>query len=85
MNEMYKNYRRVYDQLIPKINPRLSAAEVRQLSLVISASIEGHTMFLGYKKPWAKHSQHLGNIVVKGLLDMLRKLTSEDIANLQSV
>jgi len=85
MHEMYKNYRRVYDQLIPRINPELSPAEVRQLSLVISASIEGHTMFLGYKKPWAKHRQHLGNIVVKGLLDLVRTVTSEDIANLQSV
>ena len=85
MHEMYKNYRRVYDELIPSINPALSAAEVRQVSLVISASLEGHTMFLGYKKPWAKHRQRLCNIAVKGLLDMVRSLTPGDIANLQFV
>ena len=85
MHEMYKNYRRVYDQLIPRINPRLSPAEVRQVSLVISASIEGHTMFLGYKKPWAKHRQHLCNIAVKGLLDLVRTVTPADVAKLKSV
>jgi AcrR family transcriptional regulator len=85
MHEMYKDYRRVYDQLIPKINPKLSPTEVRQVSLVVSASLEGHTMFLGYRKPWAKHRQHLCNIVVKGLLDLVRTVTSEDVANLHSV
>jgi len=85
MHEMYKNYRRVYDQLIPRINPRLSPTEVRQVSLVISASIEGHTMFLGYKKPWAKHRQHLCNIAVKGLLDLVRTVTPEDVAIMKSV
>jgi len=84
MHEMYKNYRSVYDQLITKIKPGLSSAEVRQLSLVISASIEGHTMFLGYKKPWASQRQRLCNIAVKGLLDMVRSITPEDIANLHS-
>ena len=84
MHDMYRNYRRIYEQLIPRINPDLSPAEVRQVSLVISASIEGHTMFLGYKKPWAKHRQQLCNIAVKGLLDMVRTVTPEEIANLHS-
>lgn len=85
MHEMYKNYRRVYDQLIRKINPRLSPAQIRQVSLVISASIEGHTMFLGFEKPWAKHRQRLCNIAVKGLLDLVRTITPEDVKKLRFV
>ena len=85
MHELYAKARRVFDELIPQINSALSQAEARQVSLYLSASLEGHTMFIGYKKPWAKDRQHLSNIAVKGLLDLVRSVTSADIANLQTV
>lgn len=85
MHELYAKARLVFDKLIPAINPALSPAEARQVSLFLSASLEGHTMFLGYKKPWARHRQQLGNIAVKGLLDLVRSVRPDDIARLQSV
>jgi len=85
MNEMYRKYRRVYDELIPKINTALSPMQVRQLSLFLSASLEGQTMFVGYKKPWAKYRQQISNIAVKSLLDLVRSVRPDEIENLQNV
>jgi len=85
MHELYAKARLVFDDLIPQINPALSAAEARQVSLFLSASLEGQTMFLGYKKPWAKYRQRLSNIAVKALLDLVRSVTPDDIANLHVV
>lgn len=85
MHELYAKARLVFDELIPKINPALSPAEARQVSLFLSASLEGHTMFLGYKKPWAKDRQSISNIAVKGLLDLVRSVTPADIANLKTI
>ncbi len=79
MHELYRNYRRVYDQLIPKINPALSSMQVRQLSLFLSASLEGQTMFVGYKKPWAQHRQQISNIAVKSLLDLVRSFRPDEV------
>ena len=84
MHQLYAKARVVFDELIPKINPALSTMETRQVSLFLSASLEGHTMFIGYKKPWARHRRRLSNIAVKGLLDLVRSITADDIANLQS-
>jgi len=85
MHDLYAKARLVFDELIPKINSALSPAEARQVSLFLSASREAHTMFLGYKKPWAKDRQRISNIAVKGLLDLVRSVTPADIANLQTV
>jgi AcrR family transcriptional regulator len=83
MHELYAKARRVFDELIPQINPALSKSEVRQVSLFLSASLEGHTMFVGYKKPFAKDRQRLSNIAAKGLLDLVRSISPVDIATLQ--
>ncbi len=85
MHELYRKARLVFDELIPKINPVLSPTEVKQLSLFLSASLEGHTIFVGYKKPWAKHRQRISNIAVKSLLDLVRSVRPDDIENLQVV
>ena len=85
MHELYRKARLVFDELIPKINRDLSLTEVKQLSLFLSASLEGHTMFVGYKKPWAKHREAISNIAVKSLLDLVRSVRPDDIENMQIV
>ena len=84
MHELYAKARLVFDDLIPKINPALSKSEVRQVSLFLSASLEGLTIFVGHKKPWAKDRQRLSNIAAKGLLDLVRSISPADIANLKT-
>lgn len=85
MHELYAKARLVFDALISRINPALATMEARQVSLFLSASLEGHTMFLGYKKPWAKHRQPLSNIAVKAMLDLVRSVKPADIVSLQTV
>ena len=53
VDAMYARYRAVLAELAKTINPSLSDERARQLSVFISASIEGHTVFIGYNKPMA--------------------------------
>jgi len=85
MHELYAKARLIFDDLIPKINPALSAEEARQVSLFLSASLEGHTMFVGYNKPWAKYRQRISNIAVKAMLDLVLSITPWEIANLHII
>ena len=50
MEDMYIAERRAIDNLIRAINPRLDVQKTSQLSLFISCSIEGMTMFVGAGK-----------------------------------
>jgi AcrR family transcriptional regulator len=56
MDAMYETYRGVLVEVILEMNPSLSPVQAHHLALFISASIEGHTMFIGYRKPWRKET-----------------------------
>ena len=80
VNELYIGARSVLNNLIPRLNPSLSAEECELVALFVSASIEGMTVFAGYKKPWQPHMQEIEGIAVKSLLDCVKTITSRDIA-----
>ena len=48
---MYARYRAVLAELVTAINPRVDEKKAAQLAVFFSSSIEGHTMFVGHKKP----------------------------------
>lgn len=79
MHSLYAKARQNFDELIPKINPTLSTRQVKQLSLFLSASIEGHTMFAGYRKPWAGQRRQIKNIAAKSLVDLVKNIQSREI------
>ena len=68
MDEMYGKYRQMLGDIIAEVNPELSATQVTKLALFISSSIEGHTVFIGYKKPWAKETNHIVTIATQSFL-----------------
>ena len=68
MDEMYENYRKVLAGIIGEVNPALSALQARRLALFISASIEGHTIFIGYRKPWRKETANIIHIAKQSFL-----------------
>ena len=68
MDEMYENYRKVLAGIIGEVNPALSAIQARRLALFISASIEGHTIFIGYRKPWTKETANIIHIAKQSFL-----------------
>ncbi len=77
LDQIYGKVRQVFIALIPQINPTLSEVEISELALFLSASLEGQTMFVGYRKPWSAHRKQISNIAVKGLLDLVRNLRPE--------
>lgn len=68
MDAMYENYRKVLADIICEINPALSDLQARRLALFISASIEGHTIFIGYRKPWKKETTNIIHIAKQSFL-----------------
>ncbi len=56
---MYERYRAVLKDCIVEINPKLSATQVEKAALFMSASIEGHTVFIGYKRNWTHHTHSI--------------------------
>lgn len=52
MQNMYEVYRKIYQDITLEINPSLSEKQCQLIALFISSIIEGHTMFIGFKKSY---------------------------------
>ncbi len=72
MDEMYENYRRVLAGIIGEVNPKLSVPQCRRIALFISASLEGHTMFIGYRKPWRKETANIVEMASQSFLWLIK-------------
>lgn len=72
MERMYARYRDVLGASIARINPALDEAQVRRLALFVSASIEGHTVFVGHGKPWRKQTQDVVALATASFLWLIR-------------
>lgn len=78
-------YQRVHEiiaEYVAELNPALSAQEVRDVALYISASMEGATPFLGYEKPWASRMSAFTAIATHALVALAKSITSAEIAGL---
>ena len=65
---MYGKYRSVLQAVIKDINPSLSDQQAMRLSLFISSSLEGHTIFIGYKKAWTEEVENIEKIALQSFL-----------------
>jgi AcrR family transcriptional regulator len=79
VDRIYLLERLTFSSLIAKINPALSEQERETLAVFISSAIAGSTMFLGYEKPWAKQLPLYRAIACRGLIDLVRTITSKDL------
>lgn len=59
VDDMYEKYRAVYKECIAEINPKLTDKQIEKAALFMSASIEGHTTFIGHKRNWTHHTQSI--------------------------
>lgn len=75
MHLLYQRARRHMRILVSRINPALSFDQCRIVSLFISASLEGHTMFIGDEKPWSKARGIIAQIAPIALIDFVVHLT----------
>jgi AcrR family transcriptional regulator len=72
MDAMYDRYRVVLIEVMQSINPQLSPAQLKRLAVFISSSVEGHTMLIGYKKPWTRETDNIIEMAAESLLWLIR-------------
>lgn len=78
MDQMYSKYRAIMGDIIADLNPKLNVKQVEKLSLFFSASMEGHTIFIGYKKPW---TGELDNIISMATQSFIWLVQNGEIPN----
>jgi AcrR family transcriptional regulator len=61
------------------INPALSEADSLTVALLISATIEGTTMFAGYHKPWEPKMPEIKALAVQSLVHLARTVRPADL------
>jgi AcrR family transcriptional regulator len=60
------------EEIILEINPGLSQEQSQRLALFFSASIEGHTIFIGYRKPWRKETANIVDMASQSFLWLIK-------------
>ena len=73
LDSMYGQYRKILESIIQRINPKLTDLQVQRISLFICSSHEGHTMFIGYRKPWTKETEHIIDMAIQSFLWLIEK------------
>ena len=73
LDEMYGAYRDVIKEIVIKINPLISEERATDLALFITASLEGHTIFIGYGKPWYKKTPSIIEMAIESFTDLIKK------------
>lgn len=68
MEDLYSHYRGIMAEIIVDINPAISAAQATRLALFFTCSIEGHTVFIGYKKPWKSETKNIARLATQSFL-----------------
>ena len=72
LDAMYERYRLILIEVITLINPALTSHQLKRVALFISASMEGHTIFIGHGKPWESETENLIAIATQSFLWLIR-------------
>lgn len=80
VDSIYILERITFSRLIAEINPILNEQECETLALFVSGSIAGSTMFVGFEKPWASELPLFSAIACRGLIDLVKTISSEQLA-----
>ncbi len=72
MDQMYERYRLTLIDVMRQLNPALDEEQLRRLALFVTASMEGHTMFIGYNKPWKKETDNIIEMACQSFLWLIR-------------
>lgn len=80
VDRIYILERNTFNMLIARINPKLGNQERETLSVFLSASIAGSTLFVGFEKPWARELPLYRAIASRALVETVKTITSEQLA-----
>ena len=73
MEKMYAQYRAILVDVIGLINPGLTETRKADLALTISASIEGHTVFVGHARPHRARARQLRDLLIEHFLRLVKE------------
>jgi len=72
VHELYDRARAPIVEIVAEMRPDLSEADRLDLSLFISASMEGLTVFAGYQMPFAARLPAVETIAIRSFIDIVR-------------
>lgn len=72
VQELYKRARAPLFDIISEMRPDLSDEDRKDLTLFISASMEGMTVFAGYEKPYESHMPAIEVIAIRSFINIAR-------------
>ena len=81
MEKMYAQYRAILVDVMGLINPGLTETRRADLALMISASIEGHTVFVGHDRPHRARAGKLRNVLIEHFLRLVKETGEPRSAN----
>ncbi|MBH0114555.1 TetR/AcrR family transcriptional regulator [Novosphingobium sp. YJ-S2-02] len=82
VESFYAKVHEVIGEYVARLNPALSADEVHTLALFISASMEGTTPFLGFRKPWNAKMPAVIGISTHWFVDLVKSMKPGDIGRM---
>ena len=71
MERMYSTYRKTLRDLILILRPDLDLQTIRDITLTVSASIEGHTLFIGSGKSHEHRAKHIKSLLIDQLMNLV--------------
>lgn len=83
MTNVYEVERDAFSRVIAILRPDLGKKDRDLLALFISASIEGHTMFIGYKREKASAGDAIANIAVYSFIALVKGIDAPTIRGLK--
>lgn len=85
VENLYRYMHNLIGSFVSQLNPALGPKDVETVSLFISGSMEGTTMFSGFGKPWDAHMPQIKAIALKSLIHLAKTITPEEIHQLAPV
>lgn len=79
MGYLYQHEHDMLVELISRLNPSLDVEDKKILAVHILASIEGHTVFVGYRKKWSRYATPVSNMMINSYLDLVKTATHDAI------
>lgn len=83
MSRIYEVERNAFVRIIDEMRPDLSKKDRDLLALFISATIEGQTMFIGYKREKSSSGAAIANVAAHSLVNLVRDVDAATIRGLK--
>jgi AcrR family transcriptional regulator len=83
MSSIYEVERNAFARVIAEMRPDLQKKDRDLLALFISASIEGQTMFIGYRREKAAAGPMIANVAAYSFLSLVRTIDAATIRGLK--